>query len=79
VEKGREQVEKEIEKKGYKIKEVLTSENIERVADKFSFSTEEDMYAAVGYNGITAAQIVTRLTDDIRKKQDEEQESQTLT
>ncbi|UTR14264.1 bifunctional (p)ppGpp synthetase/guanosine-3',5'-bis(diphosphate) 3'-pyrophosphohydrolase [Salipaludibacillus sp. LMS25] len=79
VEKGREQVEKEIEKKGYKIKEVLTAENIERVADKFSFSTEEDMYAAVGYNGITAAQIVTRLTDDIRKKQDEEQESQTLT
>ncbi|MCR6106201.1 bifunctional (p)ppGpp synthetase/guanosine-3',5'-bis(diphosphate) 3'-pyrophosphohydrolase [Salipaludibacillus agaradhaerens] len=79
VEKGREQVEKEIEKKGYKTKEVLTSENIERVADKFSFSTEEDMYAAVGYNGITAAQIVTRLTDDIRKKQDEEQESQTLT
>ncbi|MCR6110275.1 bifunctional (p)ppGpp synthetase/guanosine-3',5'-bis(diphosphate) 3'-pyrophosphohydrolase [Bacillus sp. A301a_S52] len=79
VEKGREQIEKEIEKKGYKVKEVLTSENIERVADKFSFSTEEDMYAAVGYNGITAAQIVTRLTDDIRKKQDEEQESQTLT
>ncbi|SER72895.1 RelA/SpoT family protein [Salipaludibacillus aurantiacus] len=78
VEKGRDQVEKEIEKKGYPLKEVLTAENIERVADKFSFSSEEDMYAAVGYNGITAAQIVTRLTDDIRKKQDEEQETQSL-
>lgn len=78
VEKGSELVEKEIERKGFKLKEVLTNENISRVVDKFSFTTEEDMYAAVGYNGISAAQIVTRLTDNIRKKQDEEQESQTL-
>ncbi|WP_416149222.1 RelA/SpoT family protein [Salipaludibacillus sp. HK11] len=78
VDKGRELVEKEIELKGYQVKEVLTKENIERVADKFSFTSEEDVYAAVGYNGITAAQIVTRLTDTIRKKQDEEQESKSL-
>lgn len=78
VDKGRELVEKEIERKGFKLKEVLTNNNINRVADKFSFTTEEDMYAAVGYNGISAAQIVTRLTDNIRKKQDEEQESQSL-
>lgn len=78
VEKGKDQVEKEIERKGYKLKEVLTKENIDRVTDKFSFSTEEDMYAAVGYNGITAAQIVTRLTDDIRKKQDESLDVQSI-
>ncbi|PYZ94150.1 (p)ppGpp synthetase [Salipaludibacillus keqinensis] len=78
VEKGREMVEKEIERKGFTTKEVLTNENIDRVADKFSFTTDEDMYAAVGYSGITAAQIVTRLTDDLRKKQDEEQESLTI-
>jgi len=78
VDKGRELIEKEIERKGYRLKEVLTNENIDRVTEKFSFTSEEDMYAAVGYNGITAAQIVTRLTDNIRKKQDEEQESQSL-
>jgi guanosine-3',5'-bis(diphosphate) 3'-pyrophosphohydrolase len=78
VDKGRELVEKEIERKGYKMKEALTNENINRVTEKFSFTSADDMYAAVGYNGITAAQIVTRLTDNIRKKQDEEQESQSL-
>ncbi|MGJ9382908.1 (p)ppGpp synthetase [Salipaludibacillus neizhouensis] len=78
VEKGKDQVEKEIERKGFKIKEVLTNENIDRVADKFSFTTEEDMYAAVGYNGITAAQIVTRLTDNIRKKLDESLDAQSI-
>ncbi|MDG5786450.1 bifunctional (p)ppGpp synthetase/guanosine-3',5'-bis(diphosphate) 3'-pyrophosphohydrolase [Evansella sp. AB-P1] len=78
VEKGRELVEKEIERKGFSIKEVMIDENIERVANKFNFTAEEDMYAAVGYGGITASQIVTRLTDNIRKQQDEEQENLTL-
>ncbi|QKS70783.1 bifunctional (p)ppGpp synthetase/guanosine-3',5'-bis(diphosphate) 3'-pyrophosphohydrolase [Paenalkalicoccus suaedae] len=78
VEKGRDLVEKEIEKKGFKPKEVLTTENIERVSEKFNFTSDEDMYAAVGYQGITAAQIVTRLTDTIRKKLDEEQDIQSL-
>ncbi|UCZ54365.1 bifunctional (p)ppGpp synthetase/guanosine-3',5'-bis(diphosphate) 3'-pyrophosphohydrolase [Bacillus shivajii] len=79
VEKGRELIEREIEKKGYKLKDVMIKENIDRVADKFNFSAEEDMYAAVGYGGITAAQIVTRLTDNIRKKQDDDLENQTIT
>ncbi|MBU9720683.1 MULTISPECIES: RelA/SpoT family protein [Bacillaceae] len=79
VEKGRDLVEREVEKKGYTLKEVLTNENIDRVAKKFNFTAEEDMYAAVGYGGITAAQIVTRLTDGIRKQQDEESDNMTLT
>ncbi|MBU9712517.1 RelA/SpoT family protein [Evansella tamaricis] len=79
VEKGKELVEKEVEKKGYSLKDVLTVENIDRVAKKFNFTAEEDMYAAVGYGGITAAQIVTRLTDNIRKQQDEEGSNLTLT
>ncbi|MBB5173197.1 RelA/SpoT family protein [Texcoconibacillus texcoconensis] len=79
IEKGKDLVEKEIQRRGYELKDVLTNENIETVANKFNFSSEEDMYAAVGYSGITAAQIVTRLTDSIRKKQEEEQQvNQTL-
>ncbi|MGM9986788.1 MAG: RelA/SpoT family protein [Bacillaceae bacterium] len=70
--KGRDLVEKEIEKTSFSIKEVLTAENIKRVSEKFNFANEEEMFAAVGYNGITAAQIVTRLTDKLRKKRDEE-------
>ncbi|CAM3971608.1 RelA/SpoT family protein [Alkalicoccus chagannorensis] len=70
VEKGRDMVEKEIERKGYKPKQILTKENLERVMDKFSFTSEEDLYAAVGYQGITAAQVVTRLTDRIRAEEE---------
>jgi GTP diphosphokinase / guanosine-3',5'-bis(diphosphate) 3'-diphosphatase len=70
VEKGRELVEKEIKSLDFDIKEILTADNLKRVAEKFHFTNEEDMYAAVGYNGITAAQIATRLTDKIRRKRE---------
>ncbi|MEH7452941.1 RelA/SpoT family protein [Gottfriedia acidiceleris] len=68
VEKGKELVEKEIKALECDLKEVLTSENLKRVAEKFNFSNAEDMYAAVGYNGITATQIAHRLTDKFRKR-----------
>ena len=65
--KGQEAVEREIKKQGYDVESVLTEEGIHEVARKFNFSGEEDMMAAVGYGGITAAQIVTRLTEKFRK------------
>ncbi|MDF0726805.1 bifunctional (p)ppGpp synthetase/guanosine-3',5'-bis(diphosphate) 3'-pyrophosphohydrolase [Cytobacillus sp. S13-E01] len=74
LDKGKELVEKEIKNLEFDVKEVLTTENLRRVAEKFNFSNEEDMYAAVGYNGITAAQIATRLTEKWRKKRDKEQD-----
>ena len=55
------------------LKEILTSDNVKRVAEKFNFVNEDDMYAAVGYNGITALQVANRLTEKWRKKRDEEQ------
>lgn len=78
VEKGKELVEKEILKYDIELKEVLTADNLSRVAEKFNFANEEDMYAAVGYNGITAAQIATRLTEKIRKKRGQELEATLL-
>lgn len=72
IEKGRDLVEKEIKNQDFDVKEILTPENIKRVSEKFNFSNEEDMYAAVGYNGITAAQIANRLTEKDRKKREQE-------
>ena len=73
--KGKEMVEKEIRNMGFDLKEILTPENIKRVAEKFNFANEEDMYAAVGYNGITALQVANRLTEKWRRKRSLEQES----
>ncbi|MEQ6375808.1 bifunctional (p)ppGpp synthetase/guanosine-3',5'-bis(diphosphate) 3'-pyrophosphohydrolase [Bacillaceae bacterium S4-13-58] len=68
IARGKELVDKEIRSLQLDPKEVITTSNLRRVLEKFNFANEEDMYAAVGYQGITAAQIATRLTDKIRKE-----------
>lgn len=73
IEKGREMVTSEIKEMEFDLKEVLTPENLKRVAEKFNFSNEDDMYAAVGYNGITGLQIANRLTERLRKQKEQDQ------
>ncbi|MDQ6599781.1 bifunctional (p)ppGpp synthetase/guanosine-3',5'-bis(diphosphate) 3'-pyrophosphohydrolase [Bacillus salipaludis] len=73
VDKGKELVEKEIRAMEFDTKEILTPENLKKVAEKFNFMNEDDMYAAVGYNGVTALQVANRLTEKWRKKRDQEQ------
>ncbi|MBA2173487.1 bifunctional (p)ppGpp synthetase/guanosine-3',5'-bis(diphosphate) 3'-pyrophosphohydrolase [Halobacillus locisalis] len=79
ITKGKELVEREIHNFGIQPKEVFTTDNLNRVSEKFNFSNEEDMFAAVGYQGITAAQIATRLTEKLRKQKQQQQDlEQTL-
>lgn len=69
--KGRELVEKEIKEMEFDAKSVLTAENIKKVASKFNFVNEDDLFASVGYNGITALQVANRLTEKLRKERDQ--------
>lgn len=71
VAKGREMVETELKRNNFEPKEVMLGDNLLEVAHKFNFQGEEDMFAAVGYGGITGAQIATRLTDKLRKGREE--------
>ncbi|CAM3112452.1 bifunctional (p)ppGpp synthetase/guanosine-3',5'-bis(diphosphate) 3'-pyrophosphohydrolase [Filibacter tadaridae] len=69
--KGREMIEKEVKAQEFDLKDVLTQGNTKRVIEKFSFTSEEDMYAAVGFNGITAQQVVNRLAEKLRKEREQ--------
>ncbi|MBS4208992.1 bifunctional (p)ppGpp synthetase/guanosine-3',5'-bis(diphosphate) 3'-pyrophosphohydrolase [Bacillus sp. FJAT-50079] len=71
--KGRELVEKEIKEMEFDLKEILVPDNLKKVTDKFNFSHEDDMYAAVGYNGISAIQVANRLTEKWRRERDKEE------
>ena len=66
VAKGREMIENLLRKYDLNASEVLTEDRVEEVARKFNFPDEEDMYAAVGYGGISAAQVVHRLIEGIK-------------
>lgn len=79
VHKGREMIEKEIKAQEFDIKEVLNSENIKRVCAKYNFTSDEDMFAAVGFNGITAQQVVNRLAEKMRKIREQEEALEKIT
>lgn len=68
VAKGKELIEKEIKALELEPKQVMTDENLLNVAKKFSFTVDEDLFAAVGYGGVSAKTIVTRLTEKFKKQ-----------
>lgn len=71
VEKGRELLERELKRLGLEPSAWLTEDKLSEVAKKFTFNDIEDMLSAIGFSGITAAQICTRLTEKLRKEQEE--------
>ncbi|EJY56326.1 (p)ppGpp synthetase I, SpoT/RelA [Alicyclobacillus hesperidum URH17-3-68] len=71
VARGREQIEREIVRQRLEPKQLLTSAGLAEAMHKFSFSREEDLYAAVGYGGLSAAQVVTRLVEVYRRSLEE--------
>ncbi|CAH8708520.1 bifunctional (p)ppGpp synthetase/guanosine-3',5'-bis(diphosphate) 3'-pyrophosphohydrolase [Paenibacillus thiaminolyticus] len=71
VQKGREGVERELKRLGLEPSAWMTDDKLLEVAKKFTFNDIEDMMSAIGFGGITASQIVTRLTEKLRKETEE--------
>ncbi|GEC92326.1 hypothetical protein BBR01nite_46570 [Brevibacillus brevis] len=65
-------VEAEIKSRSFDVKEAMTEANLKEAAARFNFQGAEDMFAAVGYGGITASQIATRLLDKLRREREEQ-------
>jgi GTP diphosphokinase / guanosine-3',5'-bis(diphosphate) 3'-diphosphatase len=71
VAKGREMIEAALKKQDFDAGAILGSDRVKEVAEKFNFPDEMDMYAAVGYGGISATQVVNRLTDGLRAEEEQ--------
>lgn len=65
--RGREYIDRELKKQGFQYNQLFKNEWIEIVLKKYNFNSIEDMFSAVGYGGIGASKIVTRLRDEYRK------------
>ncbi|MBR5217140.1 MAG: bifunctional (p)ppGpp synthetase/guanosine-3',5'-bis(diphosphate) 3'-pyrophosphohydrolase [Oscillospiraceae bacterium] len=64
---GRASFESELKRAGVSIKELTTDENLPHILKKLSYNTLDDMYAAIGYGGVTALKVVGRLREDIMR------------
>lgn len=72
INKGKEALEKELKRQGYKLNEILKDEWLKRIADKLSNNTIDDLYSSIGYGSVKLNQIITRLKDFYRKENKEE-------
>lgn len=74
--KGRENMERELRRMGLEPSQFMSDDKLLEVARKFTFNDIEDMFSAIGFNGITALQIVNKLTEKHRKEAEEAEKIQ---
>ena len=72
IEKGREILEREVKKLGLKNAEILRPEWIGKILDKYQFTSMDDLYASIGFGGISDKKVMARLLNEYRKEHEEE-------
>lgn len=73
VKTGKAIFESDVKAKGYTTSQLLNSVSFEAVNLRFGFSTEDEMYAAIGVGAIPAGQIVSKLVDLYKKTHEKEE------
>ena len=66
IAKGKEMLEREAKRQGYSLSQLLNKDWSESIWKKYGFHSEDDMYSALGYGGITTNQILFRLIDEFK-------------
>ncbi len=61
IKKGKSILDAQAKLKNYNLSKLLTDQYLEEVFDRYSFANIDDMYASIGYGGITASQVLNKL------------------
>ncbi|MBO4262950.1 MAG: bifunctional (p)ppGpp synthetase/guanosine-3',5'-bis(diphosphate) 3'-pyrophosphohydrolase, partial [Clostridia bacterium] len=64
---GKSMLENEAKNRGYNLGELLNPVSFERLSQKLSFSSRDEMYAAVGCGAVTVNQVLLKLIDYYKK------------
>ena len=64
---GRASFEAEIKRLGVSLKELTASPALPDILKKFSYNTLDDLYASIGYGGITTLKAVGRFREEIQR------------
>jgi len=65
---GKDMLEKEAKRRGYVLTDLLENQEVvDKIILRYSLSSLEDMFASVGYGGLTTNQLMIKLIDAYRK------------
>ena len=65
--RGKEMLEKELKKQSLTFAQLFRPEWVEILLKKYTFSSMDDLYAAIGYGAITPNKIISRLREEYKK------------
>ncbi len=65
---GRSMLEAEAKHRGYNLSDILTEDSFAKISEKFSFFSQDEMFASIGYGAITVNQVLFKLIDFYRKE-----------
>ncbi len=63
TDRGKENLEKEVRRQGYAIKDILRTEWLNVIIKKLRLNSIDDLYAAIGYGGIALNQVIPKLKE----------------
>ena len=69
--RGRSMLEDELKHSGISVDDALEEEIITPVMKRLSYNAVEDLFAAIGYGGVTAPRIVNRIRDELKHAAEE--------
>ena len=70
VQRGREMLEHEAKRRGVKLGDYTKPEYYEPLLKKYMFQELDDIYGAIGYGGVAAVYVLSRLIDEKQKKEE---------
>ena len=69
---GKEMLDAEAKRRGYNLSELLTEESFLVLSNKMSFSSEDEMFASIGYGAVSVGQVLIKLIDFYCKNRPQE-------
>lgn len=65
--KGKENLEKEAKRRGYEVSMLLKPEYLMQIMKKMNYNSSDDLFASIGYGGVTVNQILLKLIERYEK------------
>ncbi len=78
IEKGREMIEKEIRRVTVEQRMNIKNDMLEEVGRSFNLMSVDDLYAAVGYGGVSVHQVISRLKEEYKSRKSEAEEAESI-
>lgn len=67
IKRGKDMLERESKRRGYNLSELLSTAGLNYIMNRYTLSSIDDLYASVGFGGLTTNQIIVKLIDYFKR------------